>query len=84
MEKVRVSPVPKEADIIRVEIMMPATIRADWALRRGMLRNAIFSITRLRTAIKPITAKEGRKTASSASMMWSILTPKRSSIYSPD
>ena len=66
--------------MIRVEIMMPVTMRAVWALRRGILRRAILSITRLRRAITEMIAREGRKTTSKTIMMWSILTPKRSSI----
>ena len=65
-----------------VEIIIPKTIRAVWALRLGIFRSPIFSMTRLRTAMKPMTATTGKNIASRTYMIHSILTPKRSSIRS--
>ena len=66
--------------MISVEIIIPTMISTVCALRRGMLRSAILSITRLRNPINPITASDGTNTANSAYIIHCILMPKRSSI----
>ena len=81
IEKVIESPVPKAAAMIRVLIIMPTMMSMVWDLRRGMLRRASFSITRLRDATTPIPAVIGRKNANRTTMMTSMSKPKSSSIF---
>ena len=75
-----VSPVPKAAAMINVEIMMPTMMRMVCARRLGMLRSPSFSITGLRQPMTAITTNAGRNTASRPYIMESIGTPKSSSI----
>ena len=75
-----VSPVAKAAAIMTVLSMMPTTIRTVWARRRGMLRSPIFSMTRLRQAIRATAASAGTTMASSTTMMRLVERPNSFSI----
>ena len=77
---VRVSPVVKDAENNSVASIKPATMSADWVLRRGMLRAAILNATRLRSVEMIRIRAPKPKTARRVHMTCSIGKPKRVSM----